>query len=869
MIKIFDESENAKKRWVYLDTSENYNDTYSLGELNGYFCYTGEALINYIEQEISASNYPKGHIIRVHHSVTGPPGAGSLDCGYQYYQVISGEWKEFDHLLPYTVNHKKDEDLDNATISMYTKENVVYPPLTKVELIESNNVSSWIISNCQNERVSINLWRQTIDLIEPVELLKGYPLDNITITQPINPDTKHKIKSIADVVNHLIDIAITHCEGKTSLRDKLRLTADEETRLSKIESPEFAFTEMTLFDALIEIGIFLDSMPKISFTSMGKLLLYFEPFEIDFKQNYTISNLQTEIKQHPLSNYADAVVSTVSNLHTESPVIYPGNELFVYVDSGTNIEITKENARITLPYRIKKIVKFEVYHLGMTADFTHYVYEDGFWNLLYPVKHGDDSKEIPDYERKPNTVHYKYNSNVIEFGEYWVMMPAIREARFRITYIPIYDTKVIQTSVDNPEFTVINNQNENLVEGNAFATKLRNYLKRMKHGDYYISRKYRQLSDIPQVGHLVNNKYVITNISYTKYVNHFDVVLYLSEGYTRRADFIRAKQEIRSWEIPADGKVVNRLINYREKVKFSLGYPTSKYSETAPSVKDLTSVFQNLVGGSLTPDTLAAIDFYTKNSTIPTMMTTVVGSIGNSLTFNFKAIDNTLLGFSKALNWKDSVTMQQGVTYTDEYGNVENATIGFTSDWFDDIVDSEFVARNYPMSTITQNTKLFNASFIKIDNLILKKDAREILNFTYQLETEGLNNTVVHHDLINYALGQRVDTEWEVMMISPFIFFLNRKIFNENEVITKDDVISYTYVNWAEGDKTVVYSLPSSNTPPENYEAIAIGFEIEIPPIPFEDFENKYKICLIQNEITTKLREQIKDTGKITLYYST
>lgn len=172
------------------------------------------------------------------------------------------------------------------------------------------------------------------------------------------------------------------------------------------------------------------------------------------------------------------------------------------------------------------------------------------------------------------------------------------------------------------------------------------------------------------------------------------------------------------------------------------------------------------------------------------------------------------------------------------------------------------------MSTYNQNNQLFKESFIKIDNLVIRKDAREILNFTYQLESEGLNNTIVHRNLIKYALGQKVDTERGELGVTPFVFFLNKKIRSETDLISRDDVITYTYVYAEEFENKIEYTIGGSLTPPENYEAIAIGMEIHIPPIPFEDFENKYKIHLIQNEITKELKDRIKNTRTITLYYN-
>ncbi|NLY09661.1 MAG: hypothetical protein GXZ11_07225 [Tissierellia bacterium] len=78
----------VSKRWVYIGDTGSYNDTYSLGELPGFFCYLGGSseIVDRLESAYPANNYRLGWRIRVHHSVTGRVG-GPLDCGYQIYEV--------------------------------------------------------------------------------------------------------------------------------------------------------------------------------------------------------------------------------------------------------------------------------------------------------------------------------------------------------------------------------------------------------------------------------------------------------------------------------------------------------------------------------------------------------------------------------------------------------------------------------------------------------------------------------------------------------------------------------------------------------------------------------------------------------------
>ncbi len=89
--------------------------------------------------------------------------------------------------------------------------------------------------------------------------------------------------------------------------------------------------------------------------------------------------------------------------------------------------------------------------------------------------------------------------------------------RYRITFLPVFDAKLKIGEDHNTNFSIIANQDGNTVDAKAYIVKQRNILKRMKHGDYGVKKLFKRFSDIPQPGHLVNNQYVVTNVSYTRY----------------------------------------------------------------------------------------------------------------------------------------------------------------------------------------------------------------------------------------------------------------------------------------------------------------------------------------------------------------
>lgn len=785
--------------------------------------------------------------------------------GYMIEIWENNEWKQYKILLPYTVNDKKNYDLDNAVVRRYTRDKKIYPPLTPVRLIEGNDKSSWIIENCSNERVAPNLWKQTIVLIEPIEIFKGYYLDNATVTQPINPDSHHPKQSLYDVLTRILKISPTpryrqlngtfiDASGfydniifkQGAWLDKFQVT----------ESPEFVFTEATRYDALIEIGLFLDMQPKLEFDENGKLVLYFEELEYLDKQNYTIDKPLIEEMQQPLTNYASEVVSKISNLNITDTVVYPGEGLGIYPNAPEgSYNITENNAIITLPHKIQKVVKLEIrFSVNPSYDWidhTEHCLEYGEWSSLPP--NTEDRGKI----------YYHFNDNKLQnlrdyFTEQIVKnldidqseKPGfVRSMLFRVTYIPIVDTKITVGNNAPTRHTVIYNQSANIIDNKSYAEHLWNYIKRMKHGDYVISKKYKSFDDIPEVGHLVNGDYVITNISYSKYPDYYDVTLQLAKEHTRRAEFIRAKEEIRNWEIPAD-KTVERMITVKEKIYLRFGSGNEQRDNTTSIVRTSKNVRRilPLLTFDADPDSGATFWILVKNkdgTTIPLCMTAIDSTFGTSRLFSFKATHNVVIGYSKSTSHPEFPTEQVGIVYTDRFGTVDKITIGITfAQSHAEVYD---FALNYPLTTHDKINEMLNyRATIRLDDLEVQKDAREILGFTYQVELAPEQEEFITHD----ALGKLL--EYDTLDIT----FLNTKITTPGAIDQKYIIKSWVVDEVSILENSITYKLQQNFDVPQNYKAVALTLTGRGGFIPL----------VVNNNPNEQTRFQLSENKNIILY---
>lgn len=165
----------------------------------------------------------------------------------------------------------------------------------------------WIIQNCTCTLIGFNIYEKTLELIEPIELTKGYPIDNLTVTQPLTPDASHPKKTIRNVINRLLLIAITHEQFDIYMNLASIISLVDTEGITDTEAPEDVFTECYLFDALVKIGLYIDCIPKLSINASNDFNLTFEPLDIKNKNNYTLDKLTLKEKQYPLSNYANQI----------------------------------------------------------------------------------------------------------------------------------------------------------------------------------------------------------------------------------------------------------------------------------------------------------------------------------------------------------------------------------------------------------------------------------------------------------------------------------------------------------------------------------------------------------------------------------
>lgn len=812
----------------------------------------------------------------------------------------NNNWVSYHYTIPYVVNDKKDETEDNSIISFISSNDTEYPPKTKVKLIDETE-THWIIQNCTCTLIGFNVYEKTLELIEPIELTKGYPIDNLTVTQPLTPDASHPKKTIRNVINRLLLIAITHEQFDINMNLASIISLVDAEGITDIEAPEDVFTECYLFDALVKIGLYMDCMPKLSFNVNNNFDLTFEPLDIKNKNNYTLDKLTLKEKQYPLSNYANQIVSNIYNTTSKTLNTFPGGDAIgtkIVTDGDLSLfNLDFSNGYIKIPSKIKDVIKFEFSpDIGTGTiwyDFSDFIYEYKEWQLLSPLALSEDPDytTTPIHKRQPYTCYYTLNDNKIRFGDSFLnytdflklTTPFLWIAdflglfnkedfgfqkilmKYRITFLPQYDARIKIGSSSIHNFSMIANQDGNMIDSDAYNRKMRNILKRMKHGDYLVGKIFKNYNDIPKIGHMINNQYVITNLSYTRYKNFYDVSLHLSEGYTRRSEYVKEKQEIRSWEIPAN-KASDRFINYKDKITISFFNNTSNNNSAVKGIRILFPILNIFPVESQDlmkfPGLLSAMYFKAKEYTYPLLCFPMVTNVDNNLLINIYADDNTIFGHQ--LVNTGTKHFQKGVTYTDEYGEFETVDIALTTFWVNYIDNDVFRAMPNATTGLINNLINENPIAVNLNNIVIKKDARETFKFTYQVTVESdTEETIITK---HFAAYNQNTVGWKNReKIVPYIFFYNQKInsvdeLTESNFISKIQLIKSSSSNPLGANDTFVFEFDKTKVPQEpivhdTIESFAIGV--------VDDGE--YKPLIIQNKVD-QLLDEIKNSGKITLY---
>lgn len=700
--------------------------------------------------------------------------------------------------------------------------------------------------------------------------------------------------NIRTVLERVFDVAETHLEG---VAPRYKLNPEQAAEFEKIESPEFAFTNMTLKEILDQIGGYIHGIPRIEREGDTRIVYY------DMLGGTDVAKLSdprykyiAETRSHNIEDYATQLDSTVENFVNtadggEGAITEPWVGGWKSVRSEeAYARITDGNMVIETKYPIYSVQKLMVINDGHAADITPYLFEGADYGRLssfdniYPT-----SKAFAIYyevgQKNIRGLNFKTKSiwgnavvpyaiaNIVKAAtgtsiseSIWNTDPEVGKypnLTFQITYTPIFTSRVLQRklAIDPDEFkrTLAYGQAANLVETRYYGENLKGAIARM--GNAEITRTYclADLSLVPKKGQLWlldGDEYYVSDIGIAIYAGAVYCTVGLSKDFNRLSQYVGINSEWRAYEV-SERKAYDRDIAYADLAV--IGDPIESDGKALITSKGIGDVAYSFVAsfGTKNHVNIAAVKSYVNEQQQAEVSLPVISTaFGNSLSFSFGMEDNYSAGAQSVYGDNGDIKgfWQTDVPYGDYYGRIDTvgfklSTAGDTSYRIEDntgtpteLPSGDFVSTNVPASIETTS------------KLVVRKDGRETLRFNYSIQFvstwknlvigSGLtkNNALVTSKYLNgcalYVCRKRIGRFATHIdgSTSASIFRYTQRLGNINGITIRavDSQIEFTpLVSSADGVAWAIADTRTGEIFMARNEPVRAGVAINLPTITF------------------------------------
>lgn len=546
-------------------------------------------------------------------------------------------------------------------------------------------------------------------------------------------------------------------------------------------APEFAFTKLTLREALQQVGGVIHAEPRLDDTSDT---IYYEQYGDIVKSHiselpYTSYELKSDINEwctgldtsaDNLVNQLDYAQGVVFSPFIETDIACDVKNGFITVRTdSTAARLAQDNdTYIPTSNPIYKLNKVIVRYNNNDYNMTPFVYEKADYDALLQSNGGTYpySKGFALYytqgEKNIKGLFYKEDNPISStFADYAIVNIIKKLANstslsitgnalftdlwYHIEYIPVYSTRLntIKPTITNPitvPRTIAYNQSSNLIESRFYGENLKGTVARLGNIEKTYTYKLAFLSQIPKAGTLFNDNYYISTVSTEILPTYIKCTIGLSKDFNRLSQYIGVSSNKRMWEVSEKQSqerqtIINNYIRvsiYPYVEKYNTDYTI--WTAFAPYLFD----GKTERSGHLLKAPISSVQVwgYMKNSTTPINNTfiqlpVISSAMGNSMLFTFGFNDNYSAGqkiqytetSSGASGW-----WSQYVPYCDYFGRIYE-------------LDFEFLTDNYNQTStninmLPQNDGHVTSSkgyFAGFKLKKFRKDNREVPQIIYQL----------------------------------------------------------------------------------------------------------------------------------------
>ena len=704
--------------------------------------------------------------------------------------------------------------------------------------------------------------------------------------------------TITDVINRLLDLAEPIRKGEkprfrlNGMRsDGTIITPDNKQdgeeigqayQFDKILCPQLSFTKEHLRECLQEVGKVIHGEPRL----IPKKDAYGWYFEVRYDmygsgRMSTISRHKPYqiVTQHALESFCSALDSSAENLINTldkySGVIsepFQGGYKTVRTENSY-VRVTDQNMIIATQYPIYSIDKVEYNDNGTAVDITPYLFESSEYSLLSSYEKGYPKSKLyalryTQGERNIDGLNFKRQRAAelsTAFGDYSIVAilkaatgnpkfsideKKYPEMQFRVTYTPIYNTRVSQTKAYYKDVrkaaTLFYNQQTNLVETRSYGENLKGAVARLGNIDKTISYMLYSIYSIPKAGDMFDEDYMISAVAVEWLPTYIKCTIALTKSFNRISQFIGVSSVKRFSEI-SETQALERNVLYREYIV--IGDAETPDSDTR--IGD--ALMQHVADTFMQENTYTPISCvvawgssYKGNDNSKVVLPVISSAFGNSLSFSWKYEDNYSAGDTVVYRSVDdneggNITgyFQNTFNYTDAYGRIYYYNF-FLAKSVTQSGDDAMHLPSYGGSIPTDREGQF-FSTIGQQPYILRKDNREALQVNVQVDfVTNRKDMIIGSALASYCPAVRGSDK-----------SLKAKLFVFPDRLDK-------FIDHVEGSANVALStLPSAD------------IEIEITGLQFKITAGAFPAsgkawAIVTNQYLGELKQVEDDKGNVT-----
>lgn len=775
--------------------------------------------------------------------------------------------------LPIQIQETIDKSLDIAYIELVGLDfEEPLQPFTKVLIqIDNNNYGFLIESDKVTEIINLKKYNHDILLIEETKELERFYTSK-TVQQPLYIE-EYNIKQVIEILLQTTETLRENEFARYELAELHNYNNNlnyDENDLIRVEeifnmiSPEFNFTNQSLFESLQQVGNYANFIPRLIDNK-----IYFDLLNRDkILQEEKYTSYFSNVLQQESEKFCSALNSNINNLVNKSIL----NEGAVTTDFKTfrtekgSIQVKDNNLIIPTQYPIEKIIKLEIGYIEnlkesgtddtilenhiFVGDITNFVYEIDEYNTLssydndypyskmYALYYTTNEKDIKGLSfKRDNVISQALENFAIENIINKKLDKNITTDLFKITckitYIPQIST-ILRQYKENVEDLKNNvflayNQTASKVDSEMYGSLLRNVIKQ------YGNEEQNKMFILPKIdndlkcGIMFKNNVYISLIKKEIYQNFILYELGLTKNYTNENARIEVNNQQRFYAID-NKKLFDRYLIFEEFCEIGTGDTNFEIDNNLLINRNGIETFKsNLVGSLINFDEVkscyvACYDI--QNNLINKLILPVITiNIGNSILFSFKFEDNYSGGDS--VFYDENGKYQKSNRYVDINGELEKIELKFGNFRNSYSNYNEYLenADNLPLAKNISGTTYFgtNLDYEENNKIVVKKSSNEVLNLAYQLHFVKNDK-----DLI---FGKDFTSQ---------LYFVNKQKHNFN--------IYFLYDKLSKNQTTIDFTKAVKNNYVDVFINEANGFRIANLLTPINDLGLNYKSWVICNE---------------------